>query len=172
MFVFMGSFQDVRNEKQKRSRTSAVGFGASFENSGSVTAADDKFHEELTMQDMIDYGMLEELAGRITLLINFHKLSRDDMKRLIDCKVKEISKECGFDIELTKQAEEKLVDVSYGSLGLRHPMNLIKNLSRNAVADVFFDNGFAYRRNKVVITSLETAEIQSKKIIREERENI
>jgi ATP-dependent protease Clp ATPase subunit len=160
MFVFMGAFQDVRNEKQERVAKSNMGFLSDGEAEKTVNAASDVFHDKLTMQDLIDYGMLEELAGRIMQVVNFKKLSKTDMRKLLTCKAEEISAQTGISIQLTGKALDELVKISYGSLGVRRPMNLIKEMALNTVATVFFDEGFDVDKDKVVIASEERAYVK------------
>lgn len=163
MFVLMGAFQDVRNEKsEEKSSGPSLGFSACFDEKDNTDKADDAFYESLTLQDIVDYGMLEELAGRMSQLINFRRLSREDMSSLIKCKTDAVSQELEIDIELTENAEQELLDVSFGSLGVRRPINIIKSLAQNAVAAVFFDRGFDNWCDKVVISSAEHAHVEKK----------
>lgn len=164
MFILMGAFQNIRNEKNnsvcKDHKYLPLGFGVDYDTDDDSSEAEDKFHEDITMQEIIDHGMIDELAGRMTQLINFHRLSDDDMRALIKCKVGEISDEMGIHIELSVSAEEELLGISFGSLGVRRPMNIIKELSRAAVAEVFFDDGFDPCADKVVINSIDSALIE------------
>lgn len=165
MFILMGAFQNIRNEKHNTvcqdRKYLPLGFGVNYDDAGDdVSEAADKFHEDITMQDIIDHGMIDELAGRMTQLINFHRLSDDDMRALIKCKTKEISDEMGIRIELSVSAEDELLGISFGNLGVRRPMNIIKELSRTAVAEVFFDDGFDPCADKVVISSIDSAEVE------------
>lgn len=167
MFVLMGAFQDIREQKQKEEiKPRQLGFVTGCEDAGSAERADaadrvaDCFYEDLSLQDLIDFGMQEELAGRMVQIVNFHKLSREDMFNLIRDKVKEISKEIKIDIHITESATEEFLEVSFGSLGVRRPMNMIRELVQNKVAEVFFEGKFDCDRDTVVIDSLKTARIE------------
>lgn len=159
MFILMGAFQDARHKKGHKKKS--LGFLSELEvndrNTTEKTA--DSFYDNLTVQDIIDFGMQEELAGRLVQVVNFHKLSKKAMRKLIRCKVNEISNEIGIGIEITKAAESALLDIAFGSLGVRRPMNLIRELVQNTVAAVFFEKGFDSSNEKVVIESLKRAHI-------------
>lgn len=158
MFVLMGAFQDARHKKSRQKNS--LGFLSDPDTNRNTTEKTvDSFYDDLTMQDIIDFGMQEELAGRLVQVINFHKLSKKAMRKLIRCKVNEISNEIGIGIEITKAAESALLDIAFGSLGVRRPMNLIKELAQNTVAEVFFEKGFDSSNEKVVIESLNHARI-------------
>ncbi|MBO4981050.1 MAG: AAA family ATPase [Lachnospiraceae bacterium] len=167
MFVLMGAFQGIREQKQKaEKKPRQLGFVTCCEDTDSADKADatdrvsDCFYEDLSLQDLVDFGMQEELAGRIVQIVNFHKLSREDMLVLIRDKVKEISEEIRIDIDITESAAEEFVDVSFGSLGVRRPMNMIRALVQNKVAEVFFEGKFDSDKDTVVIDSLKTARIE------------
>ncbi|MBP3379760.1 MAG: AAA family ATPase [Ruminococcus sp.] len=159
MFVLMGAFQDVRHKKSHKERS--LGFLSELDGNDRNTTEKtaDSFYDDLTIQDMIDFGMQEELAGRLVQVVNFHKLSKKAMRKLIRCKVNEISNEIGINIEITKAAESAFLDIAFGSLGVRRPMNLIRELVQNTVAEVFFEKGFDSINEKVVIESPECARI-------------
>jgi ATP-dependent protease Clp ATPase subunit len=164
MFVFMGAFQDIRNEKIERATSKPqIGFMSEDENASEADVATDIFFDELTIQDIIDFGMLEELAGRIMQVVNFHKLEEKDMRNLIASKVKDISAETGIKIRVTDEGVDGLVKIAYGNLGVRHPMNVIKELALNTVAALFFDGDFDRDKDTVVITSAEEAYVEKGK---------
>jgi hypothetical protein len=82
------------------------------------------------------------------------------MRKLLLCKAAEISDEMNVKIELTERGMQELLDISFDSLGVRRPMNVIKELTQNAVAEVFFDKGFDRQQEMVIIDSADSAHIQ------------
>lgn len=163
MFVLMGAFQSVRQQKQKKQTAKPLGFTASCEaerHEDDIDRVADCFYEDLTLQDMIDYGMGEELAGRMVQVVNFHKLSEDAMLELIRYKVGEISNDMGIDIGMPEDTLRAFLDISFGSLGARRPLNRIRELVQNTVAEVFFEGRFDSDRDRVVIDSLDSAHIE------------
>lgn len=163
MFVLMGTFQSIRQRRQEKRHAKPLGFGVNYgetDRRDDIDRVEDEFYEDLSLQDMIDFGMREELAGRMVQVVNFHKLSEEDMLALIRCKVKEISESMGIVIEMEESAEKDFLDISFGSLGVRRPMNMIRELVQNTVAEVFFDGEFENGRDKVVIESAQSAHIE------------
>lgn len=163
MFVMMGSFQSVRQEKIEKVNKQSKKLGFFSDNSGISPQQNerDEFFADITLEDMIDFGMQEELAGRLSQVVNFHKISKEDMSRLILIKAKEISKEIGVEIELTAKAQQDFLEVSYTNLGVRRPMNLIRELAQNAIAQIFFEKDIDLETTKIVITSAESAHVKS-----------
>lgn len=163
MFVLMGAFQSIRQQKQKKQLPGFMGFDSEPKNAGQkddIDRVDDCFYEDLSLQDMIDFGMSEELAGRLVQVVNFHRLSDDAMLQLIRYKTQEISKDMGITIQMTEEAENAFLDISFGSLGIRRPMNMIKELVQNTVADIFFEGKFDIDHDRVIIDSTDSAHIE------------
>ncbi|MDE5893105.1 MAG: hypothetical protein K2H45_09305, partial [Acetatifactor sp.] len=163
MFVLLGAFQSIRQQKQQRAKSKSLGFTANYDpadNKDAVDQVKDCFYEDLTLQDMIDYGMREELAGRMVQVVNFHKLPEDTMLELIRYKVGIISSDMEIDIEMTEDSMKSFLDISFGSLGVRRPLNRIRELAQNTVAEVFFEGRFDSSRDRVVIDSQDSAHIE------------
>lgn len=163
MFVLMGAFQSVRHQKQERQRSSPMGFGSEYKKRdlrSGIDQMDDSFFEDLSLQDMIDFGMREELAGRMVQVVNFHRLSEAAMRDLIRYKANEISEDMGITIEMTETAVEDFLAISFGSLGVRRPMNMIRELVQNAVAEVFFEGSFDIKQDRIIIESTDAAQIE------------
>ena len=162
MFIFMGAFQDYRIDRQKRvAHSHTVGFNVlDVEESLSPT---DSFYSPVTLDDIISYGMMEELAGRIQQVINFRRMSDKSMLQLIRCKTAEIGAEMGVHIDLCKEAEQELLSISFGNLGLRLPLNKIRELVINTIAAAFFDSKITENEVCIQIISLNNAKIRNKK---------
>lgn len=140
-----------------------MGFGSEYKKRNlrsGIDQMDDSFFEDLSLQDMIDFGMREELAGRMVQVVNFHRLSEAAMRDLIRYKANEISEDMGITIEMTETAVEDFLDISFGSLGVRRPMNMIRELVQNAVAEVFFEGSFDIKQDRIIIDSTDAAQIE------------
>ena len=81
MFVFMGAFQELRSSRQQKAgNTHTLGFTARTTPPEDTA---DVFYSPITIDDIIESGMQEELAGRIQQIINFTRLSDESMLALI-----------------------------------------------------------------------------------------
>ena len=85
------------------------------------------------------------------------------MRDVIKSKAEEISAQIGANIELSEKAESELLKISYGALGIRNPMNKIRELAQNALAEIFFDDDFGETEKTVVIDSLTDARVKRHK---------
>jgi len=160
MFVFMGAFQDIRNKKQQKlEQKGTIGFGSSIEKKKRTNNVDDCFYEDISLEDMLEVGMLQELAGRVEQVINLHKLSEKDMLHLLDEKAKTISNELGVQVELTSKAKKSLLKICYSSLGIRRPMNCIRSLAKEILTEAYFNDNFNKESIRIIIHSSEKAEL-------------
>ena len=137
MFVLMGAFQDLRNSKQKRIQTTDRGIG--FICRDVEPSTEDVFYGDITLEDMIEFGMLEEIAGRMQMVVNFHKLSIEDMTDLILSKIHILEKELQISIVFDDNTINSLLDISYTNLGVRHVTNCLRTLAFRAISEVFYD---------------------------------
>lgn len=159
MCVFMGTFQEYRKSKRKEKQEIKIGFNIDYCEETDAVEKHFDLGETLTIEDLIKVGMIEELAGRISQVINFHKLPRENMQRVIRCKVEEISEKRNVKIEITEDAVENLIDISYSDMGVRYPINKIKELINNTISKAFFSNDFDYKTDSIIIKSLESANV-------------
>ena len=152
MFIFMGAFQALRSSRQNRI-TAPHTLG--FMTAATVPAdASETFYSPISIEDMINEGLQEELAGRIQQVVNFRRMSDESMLALIQSKTREISGELGFEIRLTERAEQELLSVAFGNLGVRKPLNKIREIALNTVSARFFDDGTASQKICVIIEDM------------------
>ncbi len=153
MFVFMGAFQDLRISRQKKAcNTHTLGFAAPAIRPEDDT---DMFYSPITIDDIIEAGMQPELAGRIQQIVNFGRMSDESMLALIRSKCSEIEHELKVKIRLTEQAEQELIALSFGNLGVRKPLNKIRELVLNTVSVRFFDEDMSDKSICVTIEGLD-----------------
>ena len=75
-FVFCGSFAEKAKAIAKKESNSGFGFSREEKH---VKA----FEKELELDDLIDYGLITELASRVTRLINVRPLTMEDFEYLL-----------------------------------------------------------------------------------------
>lgn len=97
------------------------------------------FYEDITLSDMIEYGMLEEIAGRLQLVINLHRLSKENMSKVILSKIAALEDELKISIAFDDSVIDSLLVMSYTNLGVRKVINCLKELAYRAISDAFYD---------------------------------
>ena len=159
MFVFMGAFQKLRDDKQKEGELDRKLFGGRYE----CPTEDECFFGDILLDDMITEGMMEELAGRLTLTVNFHKLAPEDMRDIIISRGDKIASERGVRIELTPAAVDEFAQRGYTNLGVRAPLNKLTELIFEAVSQRIRGGSYDPQRDVIVIDSADSAHISPRK---------
>ena len=124
LFIVGGAFVGIDKVINKRAnKSSGIGFNQS------VTLVDTEF-DECEPDDLIKYGLIPELVGRLPVIVGCHSLSKEDLKAImLDVKnslVKQsqrLFKMEKVDLILTDDAVDYVVDEAYkkklGARGLR-----------------------------------------------------
>lgn len=110
MFICCGSFNMVR-AMRKESNKKSIGFINRNE--------DYDIYDDITRADMINAGCTYELLGRFPLFINYHKLNRDSVLKIIEKARVNISRNLSLDIEFTNEYIDMLVSMANGYFGCR-----------------------------------------------------
>ena len=76
-YVFCGSFAEAAQDEAEKECSSGLGFGA-------VKKEAKAFDKELTMQNLIDFGVIPEVASRVSRIINLRPLGESDYSYLIN----------------------------------------------------------------------------------------
>ena len=115
MFIASGSFNSIREKKEKNKRT--LGFG-SFDDVDYLKA-------EISRADIIDMGGSYELIGRFPVLLNYNNLSSKAIKQIIERDRKIIEDLFDINISISHEVIEKLVDEANGNYGCRGLYSLL-----------------------------------------------
>lgn len=132
LFIFAGNFEEIRKKRERENKT-AIGFA-------------DRSHERKKLdkhKELIDFGMITELAGRISSVAEVTALTRKELKKalfvedgpLIDY-VTLLHDTIGYDLTLTSKDVKLILDIAeksgVGARGLQRGVDevLSKQLLR------------------------------------------
>ena len=76
-YVFCGSFAEAAQNEAEKECSSGLGFGA-------VKKEIKAFDKELTMQNLIKFGVIPEVASRVSKIVNLRPLGESDYVHLIN----------------------------------------------------------------------------------------
>lgn len=122
-WVFCGSFAVAADDIAAKKRTSGLGFNA-------AKMIPKAYEEELTLQNLIDFGMVPELAGRIGEIINLRPITLDDYKAVIQYQ----------SVSPIQQIEESY-HLEHGYIR-RH---ILKKSDLDAITETAFESGLGMR---------------------------
>ena len=143
MFVFMGSYQGVRNKKLEKMQH------LDFEESNDEI--DEIFFEDVTFDDMRNAGMSDEFIGRIGAVVNYNKVSEESMEKIIFQKAEYTGKKYGVKIELTSEAIKEFKEIAFGKTGIREVIKCMEEMVIENIIDMYFDDK-SYEGRKLIIS--------------------
>jgi len=155
LFILGGAFVGIEKVIEKRlKKSSSIGFGATVLDGDSKS----KLLASLLPEDIIDYGLIPELVGRLPILVSLENLTEeqlrqvltvknnsiDQVKALLDIDKIELVFEDKFYSDVAKIAiKQKLGARSIKSVVEYSVMNIMfraPELQKNGVVKVVFDN--------------------------------
>ncbi len=141
LFICGGAFQGIEEIIQNRRGKRAIGFGADISAVSSVEAVES--YQYVEPEDLLRYGLIPELIGRIPVIVSVHQLSKDTLVTILkepkNSLVKQYTKlfkmdDC--DIEFTEKAlsavAEKALERKTGARGLR-------SILEKAMMDIMYE---------------------------------
>ncbi len=173
LFICGGAFDGISEIIEKRKGSGSLGFG------GEIMTKKDKMetsiYKDVTPHDIMKYGLIPELVGRLPLIVGLEGLGRDALVRILkepkNSLIKQYKKLFGMDnmdIEFTDEALYKVADLAIerntGARGLRSIMEemmlgLMYELpSRNDVIKAVVDENVVIGEGEPKLITKETAE--------------
>ena len=131
LFICGGAFDGLEKIIEKREGKSSLGFGGELIDKSEVSAAD--WLSKVLPQDLVHFGMIPELVGRLPILTNLRTLDRDALIRILQEPKNSILKqyqklfsldhvELEFDADALQALAEKTLERQTGARGLRAAM--------------------------------------------------
>ncbi|MBD5097985.1 MAG: AAA domain-containing protein [Clostridiales bacterium] len=131
-FVLLGAFSNKAHDIAEKSSGSRIGFGAAPE-------PIQPYARPLDIQDLIDFGLMPELAGRISRIVNLQPMTVEDFYRMTDNSLgflSHIGEQYKADIRLTPAKRRELAELAARTgLGVRGMESQIRHLIDDAIFD-------------------------------------
>ncbi len=154
LFICGGAFDGIDKVVENRIDKKSMGFGAEIVSKKEKNLSE--LYSQIQSHDVIKYGLIPELVGRLPVITPLEAISRDDLVKILtipkNALVKQYQVLFSYDnveLEFTQDALEAIADkaisMDIGARGLRSVME-------NLLTDVMYDIPSDTRVEKVVIT--------------------
>ena len=154
LFICGGAFEGIEDVIQRRIGKSSMGFGAQIKNFKNNKF--DKILEKLVPEDLVKYGMIPELVGRIPIISSLHALDIESLIKILSQPKNAILKQYiklvamdGVSLEFSNEAikcvSEKTLERGLGARGLRAVVEEI-------LEDIMFEIPSNKRIKTVIVT--------------------
>jgi len=154
LFICGGAFEGIDKIIENRLDKKSIGFGAEIKTKKEKDIGDTL--KEVQSHDLLKYGLIPELVGRMPVIAPLRPLTRDDMIRILkepkNSLVRQYTALIGFDevdLEITDDAlgaiADKAIDMEIGARGLR-------SIMEKTMLQIMFDIPSDPNIKKVTIT--------------------
>lgn len=145
LFICGGAFEGIDKIIEKRIDKKSIGFGAEIASKHEYDI--DHLLGQILPQDLVKFGLIPELVGRVPVTVSLQSLDRDSLIRILtepkNAIVKQYQKLLeldGVNLEFDKEALEEIADISLkrktGARGLRAIMeNVMMDVMYRAPSD-------------------------------------
>ena len=131
LFICGGAFDGLEQLIEQRNGTYTIGFGGEIKSKAEKDKTN--VYKQVTAHDIVKYGLIPELVGRLPVIVGLENLDRDALARILrepkNAIIKQYQKLFGLDgkeLVFTDDAIEKIADLAIergtGARGLRSIM--------------------------------------------------
>ena len=170
LFICGGAFDGIDKIVEQRMDKRSMGFGAEIKSAKERDLSE--IMENVNQHDLLKFGIIPELIGRMPVLTSLNSLSREDLIRILtepkNAMTKQYQALLGYDdVELEFEADAlaaiayKAIDMEIGARGLRSVMEKI-------MTDVMFSVPSDPTIERVVITAACVAGEESPRVTHRE----
>ena len=138
LFICGGAFEGLNKIIEKRMATGTIGFG------GDIKSADDnsEFLEQLIPHDLVKFGLIPELVGRIPVVVTLEKLTESELIRIVsepkNAIVKQYQKLFALDNTLLEFTDDALKEIAITALERKTGARGLRSIIENALSDIMF----------------------------------
>ena len=142
LFICGGAFEGIESIIKNRTGKNTIGFGTKIDSIDSKSTTD--LYKEILPQDLLKFGMIPELVGRLPIVASLEELSKDALieiatkpKNALIKQYKKLIELDGVELEFSPDALEVIVDKAIerktGARGLR---SIIEEIMRDVMYDI------------------------------------
>lgn len=154
LFICGGAFDGIEKIVEKRTSNSALGFGAEIKNKTELEL--ENVYSKVIAQDLVKFGLIPELVGRVPVITALQQLSKDDLVRILSEPKNALLKQFkalfqmdDVDLEFTDDAlvaiAEKTLEKNTGARGLR-------GIMESVLMPIMYETPSEHTIAKVIIT--------------------
>ena len=142
LFICGGAFQGLEKIVERRVGRNVLGFGR--EEEFSISEEREEFLSLVESQDLMQFGLIPELIGRLPVVTSMHELDRDAMFRILTEPRNALTKqyikllemedvELVFESDALQAIADLAIDRKTGARGLR---SILENIMRNTMFEI------------------------------------
>ncbi len=154
LFICGGAFDGIEKIVEKRAGNSGLGFGAEIKNKAEFQEED--VYSKVIAQDLVKFGLIPELVGRVPVITALKQLSREDLIKILSepknallKQFKSLFQMDDVELEFTNDAlmaiADKTLEKKTGARGLR-------GIMESVLMNIMYETPSDHTISKVIIT--------------------
>jgi hypothetical protein len=175
LFIFSGAFSNLTDEKEcignRKSNLRKIGFSNEISNP-EVNKSSKSDHRTLSHKDLIEYGMIPELMGRIPIIAQLNKLEVVDLLRIMTESKNSIIKQYktlfnheNIDLVFKKDALVKIAEIALSrNIGARGLNSIIEERMIQLTFDIL-DKKKSPQKNKELLPDDKNTKLKNSKYV-------
>ena len=154
LFICGGAFDGIEKIVEKRTGNSALGFGAEIKNKSELELED--IYSKVIAQDLVKFGLIPELVGRIPVITALKQLSKEDLIKILSEPKNALLKqfEALFqmdDVEL-EFTDDALVAIAEKTLEMKTGARGLRGIMESVLMPIMYETPSEHTISKVTIT--------------------
>jgi endopeptidase Clp ATP-binding regulatory subunit (clpX) len=138
LFICGGAFEGLNKIIEKRTANGTIGFGGDIKN----TEDDCEILEKLIPHDLVKFGLIPELVGRIPVTVTLQKLTEAELIEVVskpkNAIVKQYQKLFALDNTLLEFTDDALREIAATALDRKTGARGLRSIIENALSDIMF----------------------------------
>ncbi len=170
LFICGGAFDGIEKIVEKRAGNSGLGFGADIKNKAQFQEED--VYSKVIAQDLVKFGLIPELVGRVPVITALQQLSKEDLIRILSEPKNALLKQFkalfnmdDVELEFTDDALNAIAELTLekktGARGLR-------GIMENVLMNVMYETPSDHTISKVIITKECVTDNVSPEVVRDD----
>ncbi len=170
LFICGGAFDGIEKIVEKRAGNSGLGFGADIKNKAQFQEED--IYSKVIAQDLVKFGLIPELVGRVPVITALQQLSKEDLIRILSEPKNALLKQFkalfhmdDVELEFTDDALNAIAELTLekktGARGLR-------GIMENVLMNIMYETPSDHTISKVIITKECVTDNAVPEIVRDE----
>ena len=170
LFIVGGAFEGLESKVKNRINEKKVGFGLETEN---VKLDDLTLFENVLPEDVIKFGLIPEIIGRLPVITALHGLDEEAMIKILTEPKNSLTKQYKkyFEMENVELIFEKDAIVEIAKLALKRKIGArgLRSIIENVMTDLMYEIPSEKGVKKVIITKESVTDKTKVKIEKEEK---
>ncbi|MBR6743095.1 MAG: ATP-dependent Clp protease ATP-binding subunit ClpX [Clostridia bacterium] len=173
LFICGGAFDGIDKIVERRKGGSSLGFEQDIKSKSELEAAD--FYKDVTHRDLVKYGIIPELVGRIPVITALSGMNKEALIRIMTEPKNSIIKQYkalfaldGVELVFEDEALEKIAELTIerktGARGLR---SIIEAILKQPMYDTPSEDGV----ERIIITAQTVSGGEPKKVLKQKKSN-